>query len=115
MNQSNSKSSRLTLKLPDETSTADPATCAEALNKYFHNQFCQDDDLPDIPLPLDNEHPLEVTAPGVKTLILNLKNNKSPGPDSIRKCELLIDPILVAECLARIFNVSIAQGKLPTA
>ena len=43
------------------------------------------------------------------------KNNKSPGPDNIRKCELLVHPALTARCLKHIFQISLNSGKLPSA
>ena len=49
----------------------------------------------------------------MEKLIHNLKNNKSPGPDLIRKCELLVDSKTNAECLASICNISINNGNLP--
>jgi hypothetical protein len=103
-----------TIKLKDGTMVSDSLKCAETLNEYFQSQFCANENITDLPfLPTDNCS-LEIQPEGVKKLIHNLKNNKSPGPDQIRKCELLIDPDVVAQCLTYIFQASIDSGVLPT-
>jgi len=46
--------------------------------------------------------------------VYSLKKGKSPGPDGIRKDDLLIDPIMSAKCLSAIFYASLSSSKLPT-
>ena len=45
---------------------------------------------------------------------LSQKSRKSPGPDEIRKEDLLIDPVMTAKCLATIFKKSLSISKLPS-
>ena len=54
-----------------------------------------------------------VTTKGVIELIKGLKNRKAPGPDEIRKEDLMIDTTLMAEILTTIFQCSIDMGVLP--
>ena len=51
---------------------------------------------------------LKVSPDGIKNLIGNLKNNKSPGPDliTIWKCEMLIDPDITASCVCQQRNTN---------
>jgi hypothetical protein len=105
----------MTLTMPNGKTTSEHSKCATILNSYFHTQFCKDEQITDL-LPLDVRHKkLKISQDGVKTLIINLKDNKSPGPDQIRKCELLIDCDITASCLTHVYQASIDNGKVPTA
>jgi len=111
----NTRCDQISLTHPDGTTTDDHMRCAETLNHYFQQQFCESENINNL-LPLHvPERKLKIAPDGIENLILKLKNNKSPGPDLIRKCELLIDPALSSRCLTQIFQVSIDSGKLPTA
>ena len=55
----------------------------------------------------------KVDIQGVAKLIQDLKPGKAPGPDGIRKEDLMIDITQAAWCLTMIFNKSLEQGKLP--
>jgi hypothetical protein len=103
------------IKLKNGTILSDSLNCAETLNEYFQSQFCTSESITGLPfLPTDNCS-IEIQPEGIKKLIHDiLKNSKSPGPDQIRKCELLVEPVMVAKCLAYIFQASIDTGVLPT-
>jgi len=101
------------IKIKNGKITTDSLKCAETLNNYFHSQFCVDETITNFPLFPTNSRTLEIYPERVKKLINDLKNNKSPGPDQIRKCELLIDPGIVAQCLTYVFQVSIDSGEHP--
>ena len=93
--------------------STDNKACAETLNHYFHSQFCADECITNLPFLPVHSRAFEVQPDGIKKLIRDLKNNKSPGPDQIRKCELLIDPDVVAQYLTPIFQMSVDTGVLP--
>jgi len=101
------------IKIKNSNITTDSLECAETLNSYFHSQFCVDEAITDLPLFPTNSRTFEINLEGVKKLIHDLKNNKSPGPNQIRKCELLIDPGIVAQCLTYVFQASIDSRVLP--
>ena len=61
---------------------------------------------------VDNTDDIKITPKGVENLLHELKNGKAPGPDGIRKEDLLIDPIIIARCLNHIFNTSLTTSKL---
>ena len=42
-----------------------------------------------------------------------LKNNKSPGPYQIRKCDLLLDSNITSKCLPLIYQMSLRNSVLP--
>ena len=50
---------------------------------------------------------------GVAKLIIDLPNGKSPGPDGIRKPDLLVNLSTTSNVLALIYNASIKTCKLP--
>lgn len=56
---------------------------------------------------------IEVTTDGVIKQLNCLKSSKSPGPDALRKEDLIIDPIMTAKYLAEIFNASLKNSELP--
>ena len=111
----NTKNNQITLVHSDGVPSDDHLRCAETLNDYFQQQFCQGESIDDLPPLHTPEKRLKISSDGIENLIRNLKNNKSPGPDLIRKCELLIEPRLTSKCLAHIFQTSIDSGKLPIA
>ena len=47
------------------------------------------------------------------SLIKGLANGKSPGPDGIRKPDLLADVEITAACLQKIYTASLRTSKLP--
>ena len=104
----------MALKDPSGNCTDDPQRCAELLNKFFQDQFCPGHGITDLPKLSTDTDDLEISVEGVKKLIASLANGKSPGPDGIRKPDLLIDIEAVASCLAIIFRASLKTGKLPT-
>ena len=101
------------LRCPDGTNITDSLSCAEALNSYFQQQFCDGKSASELSPLIHTESPIKITEEGIEKLIHDLKNNKSPGADSIRKCELLVHPSLTSRCLKHIFQLSIDTGKLP--
>ena len=108
--------SHTTMKLiNDEGDTTDaPGECAEMLNKYFHSQFCKEQNL-DGELQLEGKSDeIEISSNGLTVLINGLKNGKSPGPDNIRKPDLLVDIEMSAACLKHIFQASLRTGRVPS-
>ena len=85
----------------------------EALNCYFHSQYCANESKTDLPsLLVDDESP-EIPADGVRKLIHALKNNKSLRPDQIRKCDLPVDSDITSKCLSLIDQKSLSNGVPP--
>jgi len=83
------------------------------LNKYFHNQFCKEQQLSNtLQLETTATAPIEIITEGLIKLINSLSNGKSPGPDGTRKPDLLVDIMMSAVCLKQIFQASIDPGKL---
>jgi len=109
--------SNTNMKLRDCTGnfTEDELLCANILNNHFHSQFCQDQQLDREPkLAYTEKNQVEIFPDGIIKLIQNLPNGKSPGPDSIRKPDLLVDVQMSAICLKHVFQASINAGKLPS-
>ena len=109
----NSPQPQLTLKKEDQSNTSDPRECADILNNFFFNQFCQEGALDEQPVNLTSSSDFKITVEGVEKLFRNLKGGKAPGPDGLRKEDLCIDARLTAKYLTLIFTASIEQGKLP--
>jgi len=95
--------------------TTDSKIITNELNKYFHSQFWHQESISKLPLLSTQTKSFPITLDGVEKLIVDLENNKSLGPDQIRKCQLLINPSINAECLQHIFAASLKQGVLPGA
>jgi len=57
----------------------------------------------------------EIHKEGIIKLVKDLKPGKAPGPDAIRRDDLLIDVNLTSQCLTHIFNKSLQTSKLPIA
>jgi hypothetical protein len=105
----------LVLSLIDKMNhtTDDPQQCADLLNNYFRDQFCQDLQIIGVPKLEYTGDMLQISETGVAKLITSLKNGKSPGPDGIRKPDLLVHLPTEANCLSQIFRASLQSGKLP--
>lgn len=108
-----SHDSDLELEQEDGTISQDNKVNANTLNTFFGQQFCTTHQLSDGPKPT-GKPTTTITVPGVLQLLKNLKTGKAPGPDGIGKKVLLIEPDLMAECLTLVFNLSYAQGCLPS-
>ena len=79
-------------------------------NKFEkQSQFCADESITDLPpLLVDDESP-EILPDGVRKLIHVLKNNKSPGPDQIRKCDLPVDTNITSKRLSLIDQMPLSN------
>ena len=100
---------------PQGQTIVEPSQCAELLNKYFKDQFCEGQQISEtVKLDTNDADPIEVTTEGLIKLINSLPNGKCPGPDGIRKPDLLVDVRMSALCLKHIFQASINSGMLPT-
>ncbi len=93
--------------------TDDPENCAELLNSFFSRQFQDGFSAMDFQSVENGTECPEISANGIAKLILDLPNGKSPGPDGIRKPDMLVDLATTAECLALIFSASLNSGILP--
>ena len=63
----------------------------------------------------DNKSLITVTSEGVEKMLRGLKTGKAPGPDQLRKEDLVIDIELSAKILTVIFQYSLDIGQLPDA
>ena len=92
---------------------------AEAFNKYFYSTLTHAPEEPlDAFTPPDSRMPvldsLVLCGDDVYKVLLNLDPSKAPGPDGLptmvlRTCARELTPSLCA-----LFNLSLAEGKLPT-
>ena len=95
--------------------TETPSECANILNELFGSQFCKQHILNvAVYSHAGSSKQIEVSVDGVLQLLKSLKNGKSPGPDEIRKEDLIIDPVMTAKCLTAIFQASLPTLWFPT-
>lgn len=91
----------------------------EAFNKYFYSAFTH---APEVPLdaftPPDEGmpvlHNLALCEGEVYRALLNLDPNKAPGPDVLLTIVLKTCARELTRYLCALFNLSFAEGKLPT-
>ena len=116
LRQFNNSVPSLTLKDYDGSIVDDAGRCAEILNSFFQQQFTDQHTLaPKEHVTMDaNVANFEITENGVEKLLKSLPNGKSPGPDGLRKSDLLIDIASTSSCLTLIYRASILAGKLPS-
>ncbi len=88
----------MNLVTSNASQTEDPEKCANILNDFFSAQFCTQYQLDKNTVSqfsqLGNDNNISISFEGVVKLLTGLKNGKSPGPDDIRKEDLVIDPLL---------------------
>ena len=92
---------------------------AEAFNKYFYSTFTH---APEVPLdaftPSDDRMPvldsLVLCEDKVHKVLLNLDPSKAPGPDGLPTIVLKTCARKLTPSLCPLFNLSLAEGKLPT-
>ena len=87
-----------------------------SFNKYFQSVFSESGELNSVPsynLPV--QCPIRVSTEGVRKMIEGLKMGKAPGPDGLKKEDLMIDVGLVSSMLTLIFQYSLDTGSLPSA
>ena len=104
---------RFKLKTDHGTVSEDPILCAEMLNNYFKEQFGPIHQNQSEHMPIIKTNNIEISSPGIEKLIRTLKNGKSPGPDGLRKEDLLVDCTATSCCLKEIFQASLKAGRLP--
>ena len=92
---------------------------AEAFNKYFYCTFTH---APEVPLdaftPPNDRMPvldsLVLCQDEVHKVLLNLDPSKAPGPDGLPTIVLKTRAREITPSLCTLFNLSLAEGKLPT-
>jgi len=101
----------------DGSVTTSDKEVAETLNSYFQTVFVKEEALQDEGQdPCNNysqELQIEFDTNTVKKKLINLKKDKSPGPDGIHPMLLHSTADTIAKPLADIFNASFAQGVIP--
>ena len=65
-------------KMCDQLPTNDRTECANLLNNFFQQQFCQTHGIVGIPPIAQTHEAIEVSVKGVTKLITSLGNGKSP-------------------------------------
>ena len=108
----NTSKKRITLESHDNRVIESPVECATLLNNYFQSQFNKDNQL----LPHQSTSkptPPKVEPAGIMKMIKGLKAGKAPGPDGLKKTDLMIDVEQTSVCLSYIYDASLTQGKLP--
>ena len=111
------KASVTNLCKEDGSVTTSDKEAAEALNSYFQTVFVTEEPLQDADHdPTSNfTQPVQVefNASTVKKKLMNLKKDKSPGPDGIHPMLLHSTADMIAKPLADIFSASFEQGVIP--
>ena len=94
----------------------DDLCIAQCMNSYFSSVFTVEDygnfPTPDYVVVKKLEN-INCSANEARRLLLKLKPNKSPGPDSITPCALRECALELAPSLAHILNKSFSSGLLP--
>ena len=78
--------------------TDDPENCAELLNSFVSSQFQDGFSALGFRGAVTRTVCPDISVDGVGKLIRDLPNGKSPGPDTIRKPDMLIDLTNTAGC-----------------
>lgn len=96
----------------------DPTVISSCFNSYFQSVFTVSDEVGSLPLPRYQSHctpmsDITLTYEGILSLILDIDEKKSVGPDEIPNIFLRRYAELVAHYLNIIFTASIAQKQLP--
>ena len=90
---------------------------AQEMNDYFSSMFTDEDlqSLPSFESVINNGELASITCSpeDVSTLLSELKQNKSPGPDEIHPMILKKCSQTLANSLCELFNMSFAQGAVP--
>ena len=106
------------LRKVDGSVTTSDKEVAETLNSYFQTVFVSEEPLqvPDQDPTCNFTHPLQFdfSVNTVKKKLVNLKKEKSPGPDGIHPMLLHSTADMIAKPLADIFSASFEQGVIPT-
>ena len=94
----------------------DPVQIAKGFNDLFSSFFTQTDDSVEITSPtleIQNKNTMSFGYNQVLSRIKKLAADKAVGPDNISARMLKLCAPNIAPVIARIFNISIAAGKLP--
>ena len=95
---------------------SDNKTKAELLSNQFKSVFTpkSNNNLPSMNgAPYPTIAPLNITEPGVKKLLQNIKVNKASGPDNLPARILKELAPNISGCLTQIFRQSLSTGTLP--
>ena len=88
-----------------------PLQSSRTFNSYFQSVFSKKDVVKAAYKEVAN--PIVVTPLGVEKLLRQLKTGRAPGPDQLRKEDLILDICLTSEILSVIFQYSLDIGELP--
>lgn len=106
----NGKDNRLLPSVDDNVTILDRAN---EFNSFFQSVFSNTNgSFPEY--DHDSESSIRVSTDGVRKMIRDLKKGKAPGPDGIRKEDLVLDIELTSAILSHIFQYSLDTGVLPS-
>ena len=104
-----------TLSKPNNEKAITTQQKAETLNAYFSSVFTEEDEsnIPDVTTRNYNDAPLtsiEFTEESIKSKLLKMDENKSPGPDQIHPVFAKRLAHVLSRPLAILFNLSVNLG-----
>ena len=107
------------LKTSNGILVSEPKDKANLLNQHFKSVFTKEtqDESHEIPSKTEEKFSLKkiiLGKPGIKKLVENLKQHKSPGPDGISPKLLKLVPDEISDYLLLLFNKCLVLEKMPS-